>query len=77
MKGASCAKKLKYFSIPDNQFNESIEVMEAVNQCMKKNEGLGKYDFRYNFTGDTFVENLCKTLETANHIFDIQIDERI
>ena len=78
LKGASVAQKnLRYLSLADNQFLESIEVMEAVNNCMLKNQGLGKYDFRYNFTADTFVENLCKTMETATHVYDVQIDERI
>lgn len=44
---------------------------------MTMNTGLGRYDFKYNFTMDTFVENLCKTLEQASHVFEIGIDERI
>jgi len=68
---------LKFLSLADNQFLESIEVIEAVNNCMVKNTVLGRYDLRYNFTADTFVEALTNSLDNAPHVFDIEIDERI
>jgi len=44
---------------------------------MKKNTNLGHYDFRYNFLSDYGVGEICKTLEQANHVFMVEIPERI
>ena len=52
LRGASVAKNLKKFWIPDNQFMEDDEVLDAIEACMKKNQLLGRYNFKYNFIGD-------------------------
>ena len=48
LKGVSIAKALKKFSIADNQWSDSEEVMKMIEFCMVKNKNLGKYDFKYN-----------------------------
>ena len=52
MKGLSIAKNLKQIVLADNQFLEEDEVLEAINDCMIKNQNLGRYDFKYNFISD-------------------------
>ena len=52
MKGLSIAKNLKQIVLADNQFLEEDEVLEAINDCMVKNQNLGRYDFKYNFISD-------------------------
>ena len=51
--------------------------MEAIDKCMKKNTNLGHYDFKYNFMGDYGVGEICKTIEQASHVFNVEIPERI
>jgi hypothetical protein len=51
--------------------------MEAIDKCMKKNQNLGHYDFRYNFLSDYGVGEICRTLEAANHVYNVEIPERI
>ena len=52
MKGLSIAKNLKQIVLADNQFLEEDDVLEAINDCMCKNQNLGRYDFKYNFISD-------------------------
>ena len=52
LKGVSIAKKLKKIFLSDNQFDESDDVLEAIQKCFNKNQELGRYDFRYNFISD-------------------------
>uniref|UniRef100_A0A7S3FVC4 Uncharacterized protein n=1 Tax=Strombidium rassoulzadegani TaxID=1082188 RepID=A0A7S3FVC4_9SPIT len=77
LRGASIAKNLKKIFLSDNQFMEEDEVLEAIDGCMKKNTGLGRYDFRYNFISDYGVQKICDTIEVASHVFDVEIPERI
>jgi len=77
LKGVSVAKSLKKIHLADNQFSEENEVLEAIGKCMMKNENLGRYDFRHNFIGDYGVECICEHLEKANHVFEVEIPERI
>lgn len=44
---------------------------------MRKNQSLGRYDFRYNFISDYGVNRICETLDQAQHVFEIEIPERI
>lgn len=69
MKGLSIAKNLKQIVLADNQFLEEDDVLEAINDCMCKNQNLGRYDFKYNFISDYGVLRLADTLEKANHVF--------
>ena len=77
LKGTSIAKELKKIYLADNQFMEEDDVLEAIDMCMKKNQNLGRYDFRYNFISDYGVQAICETLDQANHVFEIEIPERI
>jgi hypothetical protein len=44
---------------------------------MKKNQNLGRYDFRYNFISDYGVQRICDIIEIANHVYEVEIPERI
>ena len=77
LRGAAVAKSLKKLGLQDNQFMEEDKVLEAIDFCMKKNVGLGKYNFKYNFISDHGVEAICTTLGEANHVFEVEIPERI
>ena len=52
LKGVSIAKSLKKILIADNQFDDSDDVMKALEFCMSKNDKLGKYDLKYNNIGE-------------------------
>jgi len=77
LRGASAAKSLKKLSLQDNQFMEEDEVLDAIQFCMEKNQGLGRYNFKYNFIGDYGVERICEIMNVANHVYDVEIPERI
>ena len=51
--GTSVAKSLKKISLADNQFNDDAEMMKAIEFCMRKNQKLSKYDFKYNNITDS------------------------
>jgi len=51
--------------------------MEAIEKCMKKNQNLGHYDFRYNFLSDYGVTEIIKALVGASHVYNVEIPERI
>lgn len=42
-----------------------------------KNKTLGRYDLRYNNFENSGIERLTAFLEEANHIFEVEISERI
>ena len=46
--GASIAKSLKKILVADNQFNDTADVVKALEFCMVKNKNLTKYDLKYN-----------------------------
>jgi Ran GTPase-activating protein (RanGAP) involved in mRNA processing and transport len=77
LRGAAVAKSLTKLGLQDNQFMEEDKVLDAIDFCMKKNVGLGKYNFKYNFISDHGVEHICTTLGEANHVFEVEIPERI
>ena len=52
LRGVAIAKSLKKILVADNQFNDDEDVMKAIEFCMRKNERLGKYDFKYNNIGE-------------------------
>jgi hypothetical protein len=56
---------------------EEDDVLDAIDKCMVKNVNLGRYDFRFNFIGDYGVGKIVETLEQANHVFEVEIPERI
>ena len=45
--------------------------------CMKKNQNLGQYNIKFNFISDYGILKLCETLENANHVYVLEIPERI
>jgi len=75
--GTSIAKSLKRINLSDNQFNDVPETMECIRFCFLKNLELGRYDFKYNNITENGVEELCKILEEARHVFELDITERI
>jgi len=77
MKGVSVAKNLSKIFLSDNQFQEEDDVLESIEKCMVKNTRLGRYDFKYNFITDYGVQFICDVLEKANHVFEVEIPERI
>jgi protein phosphatase 1 regulatory subunit 37 len=77
LKGVSVAKNLKKIYLADNQFSEEANVLDAIGKCFNKNQNLGRYDFRYNFLTDDGVLKICEFLETANHVYEVEIPERI
>ena len=77
LKGTSVAKNLKKIYLADNQFLEEDDVLEAIDVCMKRNTNLGRYDFRFNFISDYGVKKIIETITEANHVFEIEIPERI
>lgn len=77
LRGASIAKNLSRISLFDNQFLEEDDVMDAIEFCMKKNDNLGRYNFKYNFIGDAGVERICGIMSVAPHVYDVEIPERI
>jgi len=48
LNGVSIAKELKKIYLADNQFNEELEMLEAIKGCMTRNKNLPAYDFRHN-----------------------------
>lgn len=68
MRGLSCAKTLKRINVADNQFYDSLEVLDAFERCMTKNETLTGYDIRHNYLGDDGIYDIVKFLEAAKHI---------
>lgn len=52
-------------------------MLDAIDSCMRKNQNLGHYDFRYNFISDYGVGRICNTLEDASHVSNVEIPERI
>ena len=52
--------------------------MEAFERCMSKNKTLGRYDIKHNNITDDGVMFFVGILpEKANHVFEIEISERI
>ena len=77
LRGTSVAKNLKKIYLSDNQFNEDDEVLDAIENCMKKNLNLGRYDFNHNFITDVGVERIAAILEYANHVYDVEVPIKI
>ena len=44
---------------------------------MERNKGLGRYNFKYNFIQDNGVERICEIMAIADHVFEVEIPERI
>jgi hypothetical protein len=44
---------------------------------MQLNQNLGRYDFRYNFISDYGVMRIVDMLEYCNHVYEVEIPERI
>ena len=76
-RGLSINKNLKKIYLADNQFNEDDSVMEAMRQCMVRNKNLGRYDIRYNTVLNKGVGLITQYLEEANHVFEVEISERV
>ena len=48
LNGVSIAKELKKIYLADNSFNEEMEMLESIKNCMQKNKTLARYDLRFN-----------------------------
>lgn len=88
LQGVSIAKVLKKIYLADNQFNcDDDRVLNVIEGCMTKNQNLGRYDFRYNTVstiGKHYLHLSCLAilrltdiLKKAEHVFEINIPERI
>ena len=51
--------------------------MEAMKACCIRNKSLGRYDIKFNNITDKGVEFITSWLPDANHVFEIEISERI
>ena len=56
---------------------EEDDVLDAMSFCMEKNQGLGRYNIKYNFVADYGVERICEMMAKCNWVSDIEIPERI
>jgi hypothetical protein len=77
LRGVSAAKVLEEFHIADNQFGDEDNVMQAFKFCMKNNTTLGHYDLKFNSIGDDGVKFLTEVLIEAEHVFDVELSERV
>ena len=82
LNGVSVAKELKKIYLADNQFNDDIEVLEAIKSCMTRNKTLARYDFRNNDLKDEavifFTEMIGPEEEgKISHVTEIEISERV
>ena len=89
--GASIAKSLKKILVADNQFNDTADVVKALEFCMVKNKNLTKYDLKYNninqnsklpFLAITYspaaIQKVTTTLmEGATHVQQLEVPPRI
>lgn len=76
-RGISINKNLKKVYLADNQFNQDDSVLDAIRGCWLKNKNLGRYDLRYNTFEDSGIEKLTQFLEDANHVYEVEVSERI
>lgn len=51
--------------------------MEAMRECFVRNKNLGRYDIRYNNIQDNGMAKIIAYLAEANHVFEIEISERV
>ena len=77
MKGLAVNKSLSKIYLADNQFGEEEQVLESIKFAWHKNTHLGKYDFKFNALYNVGVEKLTEFMETATHIFDVEVSERV
>lgn len=52
-------------------------MLDAIQGCWRKNKNLGRYDIRHNTFTDYGVEKLTVFLEESNHVFEVEISERV
>jgi len=52
-------------------------VLESIKYAWTKNTHLGRYDFKYNAINDVGVEKLTEFMKECNHIYDVEIGERV
>ncbi len=77
MKGIAVNKSLKKIYLADNQFGEEEQVLESIKFAWHKNVTLGKYDLKFNALYNHGVEKLTEYMETAQHVFDVEVSERV
>lgn len=76
--GASIAKSLKKILVADNQFNDTADVVKALEFCMVKNKNLTKYDLKYNNINQNTIQKVTTTLmEGATHVQQLEVPPRI
>jgi len=81
LNGVSVAKELKKIHLADNQFNEDIEMLECIRNCMARNKSLARYDFLNNDLKDTAVLFFTEMLGPEDtgkipHVVEIEVSER-
>lgn len=77
LRGVAAAKVLEQFNIADNQFGDDDDVLAALKFSMTKNKVLGHYDLKFNSIGDKGVTFLIETLIEAEHVFDVEVSDRV
>ena len=77
LRGVAAAKVLEQFNIADNQFGDDDDVLAALKFSMTKNKVLGHYDLKFNSIGDKGVSFLIETLIEAEHVFDVEVSDRV
>jgi Ran GTPase-activating protein (RanGAP) involved in mRNA processing and transport len=76
LKGLAVAKSIKKVYLSDNGWSsDSIDVMEALLDCMVKNKVLVRYDLQYNVMTDEGVLKIVEFLGQAPHVCEISIAE--
>jgi len=77
LRGVAIAKSLKKILVADNQFNDDEDVMKAIEFCMRKNERLGKYDFKFNNIGEQGLIKLTEILKNQPHVSEVEVPEKV
>lgn len=77
LRGVAAAKVLEEFHIADNQFGEEESVLDAFKFAMTRNKTLAHYDIKFNAIMDEGVKFLNEVLVEAEHVFDVEISERV
>lgn len=73
----AAAKVLEQFNIADNQFGDDEDVLAALKYSMMKNQVLGHYDMKFNSIGDDGIRFLTETLIEAEHVYDVEVSDRV
>ena len=73
----SCAKSLQTIYISDCQWELNDDIFPVIENCMKTNETLTKYDIKHNEINDEGIVKLTEVLREARHVQMIMLSEWI